>query len=217
MRVDPHNLRVVASIDPASSVLMRGQSSRMAIACVGADPEGRIFVLDAWAERTSTQSFVDRIFETAAKYSPQPFGCEVNALQRLFSDTTQMLARAKGIRLNLQAVKQPLKIDKDTRIRLILQPIIAYGRLFLRKDQVKLRDEILSFPQSHQKDLVDVLATAINLLPATLLANKDTSLEAALTAYHKSVGTPVSMLDYRMKQLRGEHPEATPARGNHRW
>lgn len=204
MKVDPKTLRVVAAIDPAASMSeLRGQASRMAIACIGADPDGRIFVLDAWAMRTSTDQFVARILETAEKYAPQPFGCEINALQRLFSDTTMMIARSKGIRLNLRPIKQPQRIDKDTRIRLILQPIVASGRLFLRADQTRLRDEILAFPQTPIKDLIDSLASAVNLLPVQVVVKNRDSLEKALIAHHRSIGTPESVLDYRLAMLRG--------------
>lgn len=210
MIVNPKHLRVVASIDPAGSTEMKGQSSRMAIACIGADSDGHIFVLDAWAARTSTPNFVDRIFRTAEIFDPSPFGCEAESMQRLFSDTTQMLARAKGLRLKLLPVKQPRKIDKDMRIRLILQPIVAAGRLFLRADQIDLRDEILSFPQSRRKDLIDALATAINLLPANITVSNKKSLEQSLTDYHNRIGTPKNLLEYRLAQLRKRSSTMAP-------
>lgn len=211
MKVDPKHLRIVAAIDPAASQTeLRGQASRMAISCIGADPDGRIFVLDAWAMRTSTEKFVQRILEVAAQYAPQPFGCEINALQKLFSDTTMMFARAKGIKLHLRPIKQPQKIDKDTRIRLTLQPIVASGRLFLRADQTKLRDEILAFPQTPLKDLIDSLASAINLLPVQVVVQQRDAVETALVAYHRKVGTAPSLLDYRLAQLRGSQRAGAP-------
>lgn len=203
MLVDPRHLRIVAAIDPAgTSTELRGQASRMAIACIGVDPEGRVFVLDAWAARVSTEKFVERIFDIAQKYRPQPFGCESNALQVLFKDATMMLARSQGIQLSLRPMPQPQKIDKETRIRLTLQPIVARGHLFLRPDQTKLRDEILAFPQTPHKDLIDALASAVNLLPAQLLVQNQKSLEDALVQYHNIAGTAPSMIDYRLAQLR---------------
>lgn len=213
MQVDPKSLRVVAAIDPAASQSdLRGQASRMAVACIGADPDGRIFVLDTWAMRTSTEKFVEKIFSIAETYAPSPFGCEANALQMLFRDTTMMVARSRGIRLNLQPIKQPQKIDKDTRIRLTLQPIVAEGRLFLRPDQTKLRDEILAFPQTPIKDLIDALASAVNLLPVQLVVKNRQSLETALVEHHHRIGTKASVLDYRLAQLRGSSRGLTSPR-----
>jgi predicted phage terminase large subunit-like protein len=211
VQVDAKQLKIVAAIDPAgTNTELRGQASRMAIGCIGADQDGRVFVLDSWAGRVSTEKFIERIFDVAEKYNPQPFGCEANALQQLFKDATNLIARSRGLRLNLRPIKQPQKIDKDTRIRLVLQPVVARGHLFLRADQTRLRDVILAFPQSQFKDEIDVLASAINLLPARLVMKASATLEQALAEYHQRAGTAPSILQYRMQQLKNQRERPTP-------
>jgi phage terminase large subunit-like protein len=97
-------------------------------------------------------------------------------------------------------VTQPTNIDKDWRIRTILQPVIADGRLFIRDEHMELKQEIINFPMSPTKDIIDALASAVKLLPATQSrAQKDQELERRL-AYLRDSGAPA---DYIMQVARG--------------
>lgn len=157
-----------AYVDPASGKKERELKkirSRSAIVVVAPDPYGRVFVLDAWAERCSTDKLIERMYATHDKWKLRLMGGEANGMQSLFQDAVLRDARLRGKPLPLIKIFLPTAIDKDTRIRNILQPYIANGRLFIRDDMVELKTEIQGFPLSPFKDCVDALASAVKMVP----------------------------------------------------
>jgi len=195
----------VAFVDPsAGKTRLKRQSARSAIACVASDGLDRIFVLDAWADRCSTEKLIDRMCWTYTTFAPSIIGVESNAMQELFPDTIMLLMKARGISLPLLPVHQPVGIDKDLRIRLILQPIVAFGRLFLQDGQIELEKEITAFPSGKLKDMIDSLASACKLLPARTAAKQKSDKYEALASYHRMVGTPPDQIERRLAEVRGQ-------------
>jgi hypothetical protein len=194
----------VAFVDPAAGkTRLKKQSARSAIACVAADGLDRIFVLDAWADRCSTEKLIDRMCWTHTTFGPSIIGVEANAMQEIFSDAVMLLLKSRGIVLPIVPVGQPVGIDKDLRIRLILQPIVGFGRLFLAEGQVELEKEITAFPSGKMKDMVDSLASACKLLPARTQAKQRSDKYEALAAYHRQVGTPPEQIERRLQEVMG--------------
>lgn len=193
--------------DPASgkSEVVKRVRARSAIVGVAHDWLNRVFVLDVWADRCSTDALIDKIFAINAAWTPRIFGCEANGLQSLFGDAVLREARFAGVSLPLSPVLQPTRIDKDWRIRTGLQPVLASGRLFLQPSHEALVTEIRNFPMHPTKDLVDALETAIRLLPpVSSRRERDTEHEAYLT-YLRDSGADRSVID---AAARGESLEA---------
>jgi hypothetical protein len=164
--------------------------ARSAIVGVTQDSWGRIFVLVAWAARCSTDALTDKIFELNDQFRPRMFGIEANAMQSLYGDMVGREARSRQFRVPINEVTQPTNVDKDWRIRTTLQPVIADGRLFVPADCIELRQEIINFPMSPTKDIIDALASAVKLLPAVhTRAAIDYELERRL-AYLRETGAP---------------------------
>jgi predicted phage terminase large subunit-like protein len=188
-----------AFVDPASSrKAVEGNlktKARSAIVVVAPDWLGRIFVLDAWAARTSTDDLIERMYKVHDTWHLRVLGGEANAMQELFQEAVQRDARLRGKQLPLRPVHQPTKIDKEWRIRTILQPIVANGRLFLRPDMTTLRTEIGSFPLSPLRDCIDALASAIKLIPPRATRKeRDRELEHLLS-YLRKTGAPASYIE----------------------
>lgn len=194
----------VAMCDPsAGKSHLQRQAARSAVVVVAADAWHRIFVLEAWADRCSTPALVERIFRINEQFQPRVFGIEANAMQSTFGDTVAMLASERKIRLPRVPVYQDTRVDKDFRIRNILQPIITDGRLFLAETgQEELHSEIVSFPQKHEKDLVDALASACSLLPRRTVARQQAEDADQLAAYLRETGAPASVIERRMREVR---------------
>jgi len=187
----------IAFCDPASGkrLALKRVRARSAIVVIAMDLLSRIFVLHAWADRCSTDALTMKILEINAALKPRTFGIEANAMQSLYGDMVSREAKFKGTRLPLMPVNQPTKIDKDWRIRMTLQPVIADGRLFVQPQHYELKSELTTFPMSPTKDLIDALASAINLLPrpATRI-DKDTERDAHL-AYLRATNAPMHYIE----------------------
>jgi predicted phage terminase large subunit-like protein len=194
-------------LDPASSKKegeLKAVKARSAIVVVAPDWLGRIFVLDTWAKRCSTDELIERMYRTHETWKLRVLGGEANAMQELFQEAVMRDARLRGKQLPLRPVHQPTRIDKDWRIRTVLQPVIANGRLFMRPDMTELRTEIASFPLSPIKDLIDALASAIKLVPPKPTRREaDAELESLL-AYLRKTGAPSAVIEEvaRRRRLR---------------
>jgi len=189
---------IVAFIDPASgrkSAALKRNASRSADLVVGRDDLGRIFVLHAWAGRIPTTTHTDRIFALNQQWHPRIIGIDASAMQSLYADALTREAKQKAERLPLQPIGMPTTVDKDSRIRAILQPVIAMGRLFLLADQRDLHQELEAFPHGLTKDLVDALSQAIALLkPVNPKRMEDADREARL-AYLRETNAPGYYID----------------------
>lgn len=201
-----------AFCDPASGKgkeAVKRVRSRSAIIVVAMDDLCRFFVLHTWADRCGTDKLIDRITETARTWRPRTFGIEANALQSLFVDAVRRDARRSNITLPLTGVTQPTKVDKDWRIRSVLQPIIAEGRLFIQRHQYELLAEIETFPMGSTKDLIDALASAIALAPRRAIQSQRRSEADALRRYLEASHAPAEYITNRVDEvLRAEGERA---------
>lgn len=183
-----------AFVDPASSKKdgeLKRIKARSAIIVLAPDWLNRIFVLDAWAGRCTTDALIERMYETHEKWKLRVLGGEANGLQELFQEAVQRDARLRGRSLPLRPVHQPTRVEKDWRIRTTLQPIIANGRLFIRPEMTELRTELGAFPLSPLKDMVDALASAVRLIPPRYTKReRSQALEDKLDYLRKSGAPP---------------------------
>lgn len=207
----------IAFLDPSGGhTQIKRQRARAAIVVVAGDNLGRIFCLHAWAGRVSTDTMVEKVFWINETFRPRIFGCEANALQKLFAETLTIIAKHREIKLPLTPYFQPTQIDKFFRNRTILQPVLANGRLFLNVDdsqQQELVNELRAHPTGTTVDLVDALATTIKLMPrhsAKKVANDE---ERSLAAYLRRIGTAPADITRRLEQIK-QQGTITPTEDN---
>lgn len=200
----------VTFIDPAASkTKLKRTAANQAIVTVGAY-DRFIFVLEAWRGRLQTEQFHDKIIENARIYQPSRIGCEANAMQILFAEDIKLVARLKGIRLPVEPIYQNTKIEKPTRIRLGLQPIINFGRLFIDKQRhPELIEEVIAHPGGRTVDLVDCLESACRMLPARAPEKVVSDTEQSLKAYLEKIGKNERFVEDRIKAWRDERGRQT--------
>lgn len=191
-----------AFCDPAGSrakkEVVKKARARSAIVVVAPDSVGRLFVFQAWARRATTSELIDAILASNESYTPQVFGIEANAMQALFAESVDVVARIRHARLPMSAVRQPTNVDKMWRIRTAIQPVLAEGRLFIREDQTDLRTELDAFPLGRTVDLVDALASVIDLVPPPVIPRESHDDAEQLATYLRETGAPP---DYIMERI----------------
>lgn len=175
--------------------------ARSAIVVVAQDTLSRFFVLHAWGDAVSTDSLIDRILDTQEKFQPRVFGVEANAMQSLFADALLREARFTGKKVPIRAVHQPTRVDKEFRIRSILQPVVADGRLFTQQHQIDLYSEISSFPTGATCDIVDALASAIALAPPPRTRKQQDGEMDNLASYLRQSGAHPNEIEKRLRAL----------------
>lgn len=206
---DYHRLERFAFCDPAGSARGRVPArlasikARQAIVVAAADHVPRIFVLYAWAGRLTTSDFRDKILTVYGDFKPRLFGIEANAMQFLFADLVREEAKARfGEAVRMIPVSQPTNIEKNYRIRTAIEPVLNAGRLFLAPGLTELETELRGFPTAQTKDLVDCLASVIDMIPKRSAAEQSNDEIEALAAYLRRTGASPAMIEQRIAQLR---------------
>jgi len=186
-------------LDPGSGKSkdqLKKLSARSAIVTISVDWIGRIYVRETWAARANTTVILQKIFDTHRKWKCRIFGIEANAQQSLFFDQIVARAREQGVRIPLQGVNQPTRIEKDFRIRSALQEPFARGQMFINHaENPELIEEIRGFPRARTKDLVDALASAVSLAPHRVPRTEVDESVAERLEYLREVGAPPNYID----------------------
>ena len=192
-----------AYVDPASGKKageLRKVRARSAIVVIAPDWLGRIFVLEAWAARCSTDDLIEKMFAVEDAFKLKMMGGEANGMQSIFQDAIIRDARLRGKRLPLQLIYQPTRIDKDWRIRNRLGPVLSSGKLFVRDHMTELKTEIAGFPLTPFKDLIDALASAIAMLPVQRTVNERQNETDSLLSYLRRSGASPAHIEQVARQ-----------------
>lgn len=197
-------------LDPAGgkkTQAIKSVRARSAIVVVGTDPMSRIFVLDTWADRVGTNEIVKNYCDLVERWKPQVAAFELAGQQHLLADPILDEAEKRGITIPITPVVPSNKVDKNFRIRAVLQPIIGAGRLILGDSQLELKKEILDFPMSTTVDLIDALASACSFVPPPIAPTKDWDEKRELARYLRESGVPPSEIERRFEEMGGYGPE----------
>ena len=105
-------------------------------------------------------------------------------------------------------VTQPTDIDKDFRIRSIIQPLLNEGRLYIPDEQIELLSEVKGFPTAATKDIIDALAAAVALIPRTTTEHAKKREVEEVARYLRSKGHPEDYIRQRITELTKEYSNA---------
>ena len=142
-------------VDPAISE--RSSAARTAIVVTGAAPDGRKFVLDAWADRCQPFKMFEKIFELQERWDCEAVGVEDVQYQRAIKPFLEAEAQRRGRWINVRPLKPDVRVKKEGRIR-ALQPYLQRGEVWFRREFKELIEEYEAFPVGATVDLLDALA-----------------------------------------------------------
>lgn len=206
VRQELEHLELYGYTDPASGkVAVRKTRARQAIVMIGVDYLTRVFVLFTWAGRLPTDKYKEKILNTYDTFQKsgnlRRFGIEANAMQELFGDLVVVEAKRRWGKAKFVGVNLSTKVEKNFRIRTILQPVISDGRLFVLEEHVELWGELQGFPLAATKDLAESVATAYSLVPRKgKVARRNTEAER-LAEYLRNTGAPSWYIQEKMQGM----------------
>ena len=171
----PEALDVFMGVDPAAST--KSYADYSAIATVGVDRSGRMFVLDVWAGKVGVPALREEIVRRATRTAGlRAVGIETAGFQL---GIVQDLRRAYRLplveipyRSRRSALHRTLGLDRDKLSRLLyLHALMTSGRLFFARglpvvDGVSLEQELVQAPRGKHDDRIDALAFACILAEA---------------------------------------------------
>lgn len=159
----PANLRVTVTVDLAISE--RDRADYTVIMACGTDERNNLYVLEYERGHFNPGETIEKIFQMDDRYRPRCVGIETVAYQKALIWFLQEEMRRRGRFLRLEE----LRADRDKPRRILaLEPRLANGSIFVRRDMVELIDEIIRFTPngviSGHDDCLDALAYQLQII-----------------------------------------------------
>lgn len=184
-QIDLNELRIFGFLDPAmgETKARSGEAGGdfAAIATVGIDRLGYLYVLDVWLARAAPSDQIQKIFDLHEKWNYTEFGIETNAFQKFLLDPLgreRDRRRAHGKPWVMPVKEVRHRANKRLRI-LRLEPLIRSDWLrFAENLSAEFMNQLTDFPRGRHDDGPDALQGAVTLARAS-------SIEAPLAAGRK--------------------------------
>ncbi len=161
-------LNKFVAVDPALSE--KKEADYSAMICVGVDHNNHWYILDMWRDKVDPKRLIDQIFVWDAKHRPVTVALESVAFQRVIQFYLEEEQRRRGQKFPITELRHTDQ-SKDDRIR-ALQPRYESGLVFhpkhpmgssQQKMEKYLRDELERFPRGKNDDLIDALASILEV------------------------------------------------------
>ena len=143
-------------LDPALSQDRHGDFTGAVVVFV--DHNYDVYIEEAHQLRIGVPELIDWTFTAVERYNPTAVGVEMASLLRALKFPFENEMTRKGKFFYIQELQPNTKISKEMRIRASLQPLFAQRKVYMRRSQVALFDQLLKFPFGQHDDIVDALA-----------------------------------------------------------
>jgi predicted phage terminase large subunit-like protein len=177
--VKPIPTNTFITVDPAISE--KKEADYSAMVCVSVDKDNNWYIRDIWRDHVNPKRLIDQIFYWDTKYNPVQIGVESNAFQKVlkFYIYEEMKTRNQFI-----PVKELTHSDisKDERIR-GLEPRYESGMVFHSKECDNMRyleDELRRFPRGKNDDVIDALASVLEISYQPKVKTKRSSMHRSI-------------------------------------
>lgn len=143
-------VNIYTGIDPATST--SSTADYFVIFHIAIDHKGRRFILPYVRERLPPSMAIERIVSEYKKWRPQRVSIETSGQQETFRD---ILRNMEEISIPGLARKHNPSDKKEKRHLELLEPYLRAGKVYFRRDQKDLRDEMMMHPKGRHDDLLD--------------------------------------------------------------
>lgn len=152
-----HALYITMRVDPSSGESLSTRD-RSAVIVDGVDSRGRVFILEAWAQKCKYFELYEQMCRLYSRWQPSKVGMETVAMAKIMGRQFREYALKKGLSPYLVQLKPTSKQDKEGRISAYDGRFEA-GEIFIRPSMTDFIAEYEAFPDpSVPDDLLDAFA-----------------------------------------------------------
>src|SRR5262245_58125621 len=167
-------------VDPALSKERHGDYTGWVVCFV--DHNYDVYIEDAGKARIGVHELMDLIFEKVGTYNPTMVGIEMASLMKALEYPLENEMTKRGKFFYCKALQPSNKISKEMRIKASLQPLFARRKVFVRRSQKALIDQLVKYPFINEDDIIDALAYLPHIwVPGDAPSDAMTDEERALT------------------------------------
>jgi len=149
------------AIDPSNE---GPYSDYAAFVLAGIDSEHNLYVREVYHNKMKYSDIITLMFDWYQRYTPRGMALETVATQKNIEYMLIDEQKRRGVWLPMKIIKSR-STAKEDRIR-SLAPYYEYGRVFHVKDRNQMEDleyELTHFPKGENDDLIDALATILEI------------------------------------------------------
>ncbi len=161
------DLTIAGFLDAATGGKGRKGGDFAAVATVGLDTQGYLYVLDVWLQRAAPSRQVAALFDLHERWNYTLFGLETNCFQQLLLlpiEEERRRRRDAGRAWQLPLHEVHHHENKEMRLAR-LEPLMAHGWLRFRRDlPQEFWTQLESFPHGAHDDGLDAVEGAVALL-----------------------------------------------------
>ena len=151
-------------IDPAKTAQMNSAYSAIVVVGIENLVDNKIYFRNELHDRWTPDQLIDTALDLAVRYHASVIGIEVTGLENwiLYPFVNRMISR--GLHFQIEELKTR-GVQKEDRIRSGLLPLYKAGLIYHNKDASKaLEAQLLAFPKSRYKDVMDAFSYVDELL-----------------------------------------------------
>jgi len=155
----PKGLRVFTTVDPAIS--KKKSADDTCIMTCGISADRKIFILEYTVGKMNPTELIEELWKHYDKYNPEKVGIEATAYQQSIIHYLSQDMKAKQRFFLIEPLN--FRTDKHARVRGLL-PFYQHGQIYHPFDSEKLDEQLRRFPAGRKDDIVDCLASQLELL-----------------------------------------------------
>lgn len=152
----PTNLEIFAMCDPAVS--QKETADESSITIVGVDAKNNWYVLETRHGQWTVGQLIQELFAVHRDWQPTTMSIEVIGQAQGLMTPIHDEEDRRNVYLPLVEITVRDRVRKEMRIRSVLQPRFERGKIYIKRDQVDLEEQLLKFPRSKRDDMIDSLA-----------------------------------------------------------
>ena len=139
------------------------------IVVISVDIQNNWYIRIAERFRGTEGDLIKKIFDLKSYFNPVRIGIEQKAFQYTIKPTLEEEMRKQG---NFFLVDELKDLGKSKNIRIEgLVPRFEMQTVFLKRDQLDLQDELITYPASVHDDLMDALAYGLTMCQSPIQGN----------------------------------------------
>lgn len=145
-------VNIFMGVDPASSI--RKTADYSVIMPIAVDKENNRYVLPYYRKRATPMKLAESIIQYFKMYKPSKVRIESVGYQEMLREYLRTRCEEENIFISGLEIKEAPRTSKSSRLE-TMEPYFAQGKMYIKKDMLDLKDELLLYPRGKHDDLLD--------------------------------------------------------------
>ena len=145
-------VNIFMGVDPASSI--RKTADYSVIMPIAVDKDNNRYILPYYRKRATPMNLAESIIQYFKMYKPSKVRIESVGYQEMLREYLRTRCEEENIFISGLEIKESPRTSKSSRLE-TMEPYFAQGKMYMKKDMLDLKDELLLYPRGKHDDLLD--------------------------------------------------------------